>query len=109
MPKNMLPEKRRASPQRRSPILPTVWTGIAAGQEAYMTARCAEQRLGGLRWVVVRGAPDEAFRARGTVEAGQIREVLTDWPAMAQLRRHVGGQAGGGALAAVRRASEVRF
>ena len=45
-----------------------------------MTVRCTEQQLGDLRWIVVRGAADEAFRALGTAEATQIREVLTDCP-----------------------------
>lgn len=74
-----------------------------------MTVSCIEQQLGDLRWVVVRGAAEEAFRRLGAAAGRQIREVLTDWPAMAQLRRHVAGPAGGRALAAVRRASEASF
>src|SRR5215469_9342520 len=95
-----------ASSQRRRPTLPTVWTGMTAGQGAYMTVRSAEQQLGDLRWIVLRGPADEAFCALGAAEGTQIREVLTDWPMMAQLRRHVAGPAGSQALAAVRRASE---
>ena len=74
-----------------------------------MTVRYTEQQLGDLRWVVVQGPADEAFRGLGTAEATQIRDVLAGLPMMAQLRRHAAGQAGGQALAAVRRASEATF
>jgi len=74
-----------------------------------MTVRLVEQQLGDLPWVVVRGPADEAFGALGAYARTQIREVVTDWPAMAQLRRHVAGRPGGRWLASVRRASEAGF
>jgi Acyl-coenzyme A:6-aminopenicillanic acid acyl-transferase len=73
-----------------------------------MTVRVSEQHLGDLRWIVLRGPADEAFRALGAAGRAQIREVLTDWPMMAQLRDHVAGP-GARPLAAVRQASEAAF
>jgi Acyl-coenzyme A:6-aminopenicillanic acid acyl-transferase len=74
-----------------------------------MTARVGEQRLGGLRWIVVRGAAEEAFGCLGAHLREEIREAVAGWPLLAQLRRHVARSPGRERLAAVRRASQARF
>lgn len=68
-----------------------------------------EQRLGKLRWIVLRGPAAEAFGALGRHMRSEIREILADWPELAQLRRHAAGRPGRQQLAAVGRASVARF
>jgi Acyl-coenzyme A:6-aminopenicillanic acid acyl-transferase len=74
-----------------------------------MTVRVEEQRLGELRWIVLRGPSAEAFGALGQHMRAEIREILTDWPQLTQLRRHVAGSRASQRLAAVRQASEAAF
>jgi Acyl-coenzyme A:6-aminopenicillanic acid acyl-transferase len=68
-----------------------------------------EQRLGELRWIVLREPAPEAFGVLGRHMCTEIREVLADWPQLAQLRRHAAGRVGSQRLAAVRQASATGF
>jgi Acyl-coenzyme A:6-aminopenicillanic acid acyl-transferase len=74
-----------------------------------MTVTLKEQRLGGLRWIVLSGPGTEAFGALGRHMRAEIRAVVSEWDYMARLRQHVAGQPAGGRLAAVSRASEAAF
>jgi hypothetical protein len=68
-----------------------------------------EQRLGELRWIVLREPAAEAFGTLGRHMRTEIREILADWPQLAQLRRHAAGRAASQRLAAVRQASVTGF
>jgi hypothetical protein len=68
-----------------------------------------EQRLGGFRWLVLRGPAEEAFAALGAYMRAEICEVLTGWAGMARLREHVASPPARHLLAAVREASAARF
>ena len=74
-----------------------------------MTATVEEQRLGGLRWIVLRGPGPETFSALGDHLRAEIRAVLTDWEYLDRLRWHATGPLGSERLAAVRHASETTF
>ncbi len=74
-----------------------------------MAVELAEQRLGDVRWIVLRGPAQEAFGSLGEHMRTEISEVVTGWEPLDKLRSHVAEPAGGGRLAAVRRASEADF
>jgi hypothetical protein len=74
-----------------------------------MTAQLGEQRLGELRWLVVRGPAAGAFASLGEHLRAEIRQVLATDHLMAPLRRHVAGPPGRERLAAVRQASAAGF
>jgi Acyl-coenzyme A:6-aminopenicillanic acid acyl-transferase len=74
-----------------------------------MTVTLDEQRLGGLRWIVLSGQVPEAFTALGRHMRAEIRAVLSDWDYMDRLRRHTAGPPGSEQLAAISRASQVVF
>jgi len=74
-----------------------------------MTVTLEEQRLGALRWIVLRGPGTEAFRALGRHMRAEIRAVAAEWDHRGRLRRHVAGPPGSDRLAAVSRASEAGF
>jgi hypothetical protein len=68
-----------------------------------------EQRLGELRWIVLRGPITEAFGALGQHMRTEIREIVADWPELAKLRHPAAGRLGSQRLAAVRQASMTGF
>lgn len=74
-----------------------------------MAVELAEQRLGDVRWIVLRGPAQEAFGSLGEHMRTEISEVVTGWEPLDKLRSHVTEPAGGGRLAAVRQASEADF
>jgi hypothetical protein len=67
-----------------------------------------EQRLGELRWIVLRGPGPQAFSVLGRHTRAEVRAVVSDWDYLDRLRRHTAGPPGRDRLAAVRRASEAR-
>jgi len=71
------------------------------------TAELREQRLGGLRWIVVSGPGAECFRALGEHMREEISYAVTDWPLIHRLRRHVAGEPGRGWLASVWAATQA--
>lgn len=71
------------------------------------TAELREQRLGGLRWIVVSGPGAECFRALGEHMREEISYAVTDWPLIHRLRRHVTGEPGRGWLASVWAATQA--
>jgi hypothetical protein len=55
-----------------------------------MVATVREHRIGDVRWTVVRGPREAAFRALGSHAAADIRTVLTglpSWPVTERARR----------------------
>ena len=68
-----------------------------------------EHRLGGLRWIVLRGPDREAFRALGEHTRDEMAALTRTWGLVAKLRRHVNGPAGRERLASVRGASAQEF
>ncbi len=74
-----------------------------------MSVSLDEDRLGGLRWIVLRGPDHEAFRALGEHVRTEIAALTRDWPLLARLRAHVAHPAGRDRLAAVRQASAAAF
>jgi hypothetical protein len=68
-----------------------------------------EHRLGGLRWIVVRGPDREAFRALGEHMRQEIAALTAAWPLLPRLRDHVSRPPGSDRLDAVRQASPLRF
>lgn len=72
-----------------------------------MAVRLDEQRLGELRWLVVRGPGPEAFGALGRHMRAEIGAVLRDWEYLDQLRSHAARPPGSERLAAVSRASQA--
>ena len=53
-----------------------------------------EHRLGGLRWIVLRGPDREAFRALGEHMRDKMAVLTRTWGLVAELREHVGGPPG---------------
>lgn len=74
-----------------------------------MAVELAEQRLGDVRWIVLRGPAQEAFGSLGEHMRTEISEVVTGWQPLEQLRGFVAQQPGRQRLAAVRQASETSF
>jgi hypothetical protein len=74
-----------------------------------MAVELSEQWLGELRWIVLRGPAEEAFHSLGEHTRTQIREVVTDWDGLAQLRRLVAMPPASDWLASVTRATEARY
>ena len=74
-----------------------------------MSVSLDEHRLGGLRWIVLRGPDREAFRALGEHVRDEMATLTEAWPVLPRLRRHVRGPQGSARLAAVRRATAERF
>jgi acyl-CoA:6-aminopenicillanic acid acyl transferase len=74
-----------------------------------MAVELAEQRLGDVRWIVLRGPAQEAFGSLGEHMRTEISEVVTGWPPLEELRGFAAGQPGRDRLAAVRQASEAGF
>lgn len=69
----------------------------------------SDQLLGKLRWVVVCGQRDDAFRALGRHAAPEIRSVAGSLPEMASLRRYVATGRGRARFRAVADASREAF
>jgi Acyl-coenzyme A:6-aminopenicillanic acid acyl-transferase len=74
-----------------------------------MNVSLDEHRLGGLRWIVLRGPDREAFRALGEHMREEISALTRTWGLVAKLREHVSGPPGSERLARVRRASAQDF
>jgi len=74
-----------------------------------MNVSLDEHTLGGLRWIVLRGAGYEAFQALGEHMRGPMAALAEGWPLLARLREHVSGPPGSDRLNAVRQASAQRF
>jgi len=74
-----------------------------------MNVSLDEHRLGGLRWIVLRGPDREAFRALGEHMRKEMAALTTTWGLVAKLREHVSGPPGSDRLASVRRASAEDF
>jgi hypothetical protein len=74
-----------------------------------MSVSLDEGRLGGLRWIVLRGPDREAFRALGEHMRTELAALTRDWPLLARLRAHVAHPAGRDRLTAVRQASARYF
>ena len=74
-----------------------------------MTVSLDEHRLGGLRWIVVRGADQDVFRALGEHMRDDIKALIGTWPLLPRLREHVSSPPGRDRLGAVRRASVLGF
>jgi Acyl-coenzyme A:6-aminopenicillanic acid acyl-transferase len=74
-----------------------------------MNVSLDEHKLGGLRWIVLRGPDREAFRALGEHMREEIAALTRTWGLVAKLREHVSGPPGSERLARVRRASTQDF
>ena len=74
-----------------------------------MSASLDEHRLGGLRWIVLRGPDREAFRALGEHLRDELAALTRTWGLVAKLREHVSRPPGSERLASVRHASASRF
>jgi Acyl-coenzyme A:6-aminopenicillanic acid acyl-transferase len=74
-----------------------------------MNVSLDEHRLGGLRWIVLRGPDRPAFRALGEHVRGEMTALTQSWGLAAKLRAHVCGPPGSHRLASVRRASARSF
>jgi hypothetical protein len=74
-----------------------------------MNVSLVEHRLGGLRWIVLRGPDREAFRALGEHARNEMSALTEVWPLLPRLRDHVCGPPGSDRLASVRQASAERF
>jgi acyl-CoA:6-aminopenicillanic acid acyl transferase len=74
-----------------------------------MAVELAEQRLGDMRWIVLRGPAEEAFGSLGEHMRTEISEVVTGWEPLDKLRSAVAEPPGSERLAAVRQASEADF
>lgn len=68
-----------------------------------------EQKLGDLRWLVVRGPAEAAFRELGVHMRDEIARVVDRLPDMSALKRHTAAAPGSQRLAAVWRASQASF
>jgi hypothetical protein len=68
-----------------------------------------EHKLGGVRWIVLRGPDREAFRALGEHMRQEMAALAKTWGLVAKLREHVSGPPGRERLASVRQASERNF
>jgi Acyl-coenzyme A:6-aminopenicillanic acid acyl-transferase len=74
-----------------------------------MSVLLDEYRLGGLRWIVLRGPDREAFQALGEHTRDEMAALTQTWPLLGRLREHVSGSPGSDRLATVRQASSQRF
>ncbi len=74
-----------------------------------MSVSLDEHRLGGLRWIVLRGPDVEAFRALGEHMREEMAALTATWPLPGRLREHVCGPPGSDGLQAVRQATVLRF
>jgi len=74
-----------------------------------MNVSLDEHRLGGLRWIVLRGPGREAFRALGEHTRTDLAALAQEWPLLPRLRAHTARRPGSDRLAAVRQASAERF
>jgi hypothetical protein len=74
-----------------------------------MNVSLDEHRLGGLRWIVLRGPDREAFRALGEHMRAEMAALTTAWGLAARLRKHVSGPPGSDRLASVYQASALNF
>jgi Acyl-coenzyme A:6-aminopenicillanic acid acyl-transferase len=74
-----------------------------------MNVSLDEHRLGGLRWIVLRGPDREAFRALGEHMREEMAALAETWGLVGKLRQHVSGPPGRERLASVRQASERYF
>src|ERR1700677_3644162 len=70
-----------------------------------MNVALDEHRLGGLRWIVVRGPDREAFQTLGEHMRGEMAALTRMWPLLPRLREHVSSPPGSDRLNAVRQAS----
>jgi hypothetical protein len=87
-------------------------TGAAAGVRptwcnASMSMTIRDQSVGELRWVVLRGPADGAFRALGEHIGAEISAFLDRSVLLPGLRRHVAAEPGRQRLAAVRAATQA--
>lgn len=82
--------------------------GASAGSHD-MNVSLDEHRLGGLRWIVLRGPDREAFRALGEHTHDEIAALTATWPLLGRLREHVSSPPGSDRLATVRQASSLGF
>ena len=73
-----------------------------------MSVSLDEHRLGGLRWIVLRGPDLEAFHALGEHMRDEMAALTGEWPLLGKLREHVSGSPGRDRLQAVRQASALR-
>ena len=74
---------------------------------APMNVSLDEQRLGGLRWIVLRGPDLAAFQALGEHMRDEMAALTKNWGLVARLREHVKEPPGRDRLASVRRASAL--
>jgi Acyl-coenzyme A:6-aminopenicillanic acid acyl-transferase len=74
-----------------------------------MSVSLEEHRLGGLRWIVLRGRDREAFRALGEHMRDEMTALVGTWGLVGKLRQHVSSPPGRERLASVRQASERGF
>jgi hypothetical protein len=74
-----------------------------------MSVSLEEHRLGGLRWIVLRGRDREAFRALGEHMRDEMIALVQTWGLAGKLRQHVSGPPGRELLASVEQASASRF
>jgi hypothetical protein len=72
-----------------------------------MNVSLDEHRLGGLRWIVVRGPDRAAFRALGEHMRNEMAALTKNWGLVTRLRQHVKAPPGRDRLASVRRASAL--
>ena len=73
-----------------------------------MSVSLDEYRLGGLRWIVLRGPDLEAFHALGEHMRDEMAALTGEWPLLGRLREHASGSPGRDRLQAVRQASVLR-
>ena len=74
-----------------------------------MNVSLDEHRLGGLRWIVLRGPDREAFRALGEHMRDEMAALTKTSGLLAELRGHVSGPPGRDRLASVRQTSAQDF
>jgi hypothetical protein len=74
-----------------------------------MSVSLDEHRLGGLRWIVLRGPDLDAFTALGEHMRDEMAALTASWPLPARLRGHVSGPPRRDRFRAVRQASVLRF
>jgi len=72
-----------------------------------MNVSLDEHRLGGLRWIVLRGPDRAAFRALGEHMRDEMAALTENWGLVARLREHVAAPPGRNLLDEVRRASAL--
>jgi Acyl-coenzyme A:6-aminopenicillanic acid acyl-transferase len=74
-----------------------------------MNVTLDEHRLGGLRWIVLRGPDREAFHALGEHMRDEMAALVKTWGLAAKLREHVSRPPGRDRLASVRQVSALGF